>query len=204
MCKEKIVRQQVVDMLANIDLGLAQTVAQNVGVHPPSSFLGPSVVKSSPALSQENTVKKPDTRKIAVLAGEGYHSELPAILEALKKTGMQPVLVSEQQGMIEGEDGSLLEVDHTFLTSDSVLFDAVYAVGGSKTGNPFIQDAGYFIKEAFSHFKPIGVSFHGKKLLENVKLPDREGVMTSDSPSEFLEEFTKAVAEHRFWNRKMI
>lgn len=203
-CKEKMVRQQVVDMLANIDPGLAQTVAQNTGVNPPRSFQGPKVTKSSPALSQENTIKKPDTRKIAVLVEEGYHNDLPMILEALKKAGTYPVIVSERQGMIRAEDGSALEVDHTFLTSDSVLFDSVYAVGGSKTSFSFLQAASYFIREAFSHYKPIAASFHGKDLLLALNLPSHEGIITGDASSLFIEEFTKAVSAHRFWNRKII
>ncbi|ONK23704.1 catalase HPII [Bacillus sp. VT-16-64] len=201
MCKEKTVRQQVVDMLANIDLGLAQAVARKIGVHPPDSFQGPTITKSSPALSQENTVKRSDTRKMAVLVGEGFDKNLPIILEALQKTGIRPLIISEAQGMIKGGEGIALEVDHTFLTSDSVLFDSVYVVGGAKTGNSFLQSASNFIKEAYSHYKPVGASFHGKEFILALQLPSHEGVVIGDAPSEFIEEFTKAVSAHRFWKR---
>ncbi|RWR11653.1 catalase [Siminovitchia fortis] len=204
MCKEKNVRQQVVDMLSNVDLDLAQTTAKNVGVRPPAESLAPKVNKSSPALSQEKTVKKPDTRKIAVLVGEGFNENVPVILKALKKVGAQPVTVGEKQGFIKGQNGAELEVEQTFATGDSVLFDSAYIVGGEKTSHQFFESAAYFIKEAFAHYKPIGASYQGKQLLEELNLPSNAGVITGDASGGFLEEFTKAVAEHRFWNRKTL
>ncbi|VEF48277.1 Catalase [Bacillus freudenreichii] len=202
MCKEKSVRQQVVDMLANINLELAKTVAQNVGVNPPSNFTGPQITNSSPALSQENTIKKPDTRKIAVLIGQGFNKNAAVVIEALENLGTMPVVISEKQGRIQGREGSVIQVDQTFLTSDSVLFDSVYVIGGADVSHQFVQDAAYFIKEAFSHYKPIGASYEGAELLDELELPSNAGIIKGDTPEEFLEEYTKAIAEHRFWNRK--
>ncbi|RST71262.1 catalase [Siminovitchia acidinfaciens] len=202
MCKEKSVRQQVVDMLANINLELAKTVAENVGVNPPSNFTGPQITNSSPALSQENTVKKTDTRKIAVLIGQGFNKNAAVVIEALENLGTMPVVISEKQGRIQGREGSVIQVDQTFLTSDSVLFDSVYVIGGTDVSHQFVQDAAYFIKEAFSHYKPIGASYEGAKLLDELELPSNAGIIKGDTPEDFLEEYTKAIAEHRFWNRK--
>ncbi len=202
MCKEKNVRQQVVDMFSNVDLELAQRVAKNVGVQQPVVNRGPKVKKSSPALSQENTVKKPDTRKIAVLVGERFNKNVPVIMEALKNIGTHPVTVGEKQGFIKGEDGDELEVVQTFLTGDSVLFDSVYVVGGADTSHQFFESAAYFINEAFIHYKPIGASHQGRELIEYLNLPSNAGIVMGDAPSEFLEEFIKAISEHRFWNRK--
>ncbi|PWA09735.1 catalase HPII [Pueribacillus theae] len=203
MCKEKTVRQQVVDMFANVSLELAQAVAKNVGVVPPETG-GSSMTKASPALSQENTVKKPDTRKIAVLISEGFDQRAGEIIGELKKKGTQPVIISEEQGLVDEENGMAIEADHTFLTADSVLFDAVYVVGGAKMSEKFQQDASYFVKEAYSHYKPIGATHQGKHLLDMNKLTGNAGVVTGDDAGNFVEKFVEAVAEHRFWERKIL
>src|SRR5690606_26535120 len=62
--KDKTVRQQVVDMFANVDVGLATAVAEAVGAEFPTNVEESPVQDASPALSQENTAKLPDTRKV--------------------------------------------------------------------------------------------------------------------------------------------
>ena len=202
-CKEKSVRIQAVEMFANVDFDLASKVAENLGldIEVVSGSIQSKNTKTSPALSQLNSKKKPDTRKIAVLVAEGFDGKLTTILENLKMEGLQPEIISEHQGKITGSDGSSLAVDHTFLTSDSVLFDAVYVVSSKGKTESFSKKASYFVKEAFSHYKPIGATFSGELLLEELGFVGKAGVVTNASEEDFTKKFTQSIAAHRFWNR---
>ncbi|ASK61939.1 catalase HPII [Virgibacillus phasianinus] len=195
------VQQQVVDMFANVSMELAKPVADAIGVMPPEK--GESdVIKSSPALSQENTSKKAATRKVAVLLGDGFKgSEVSEVLNTLKADGAVPEIVSEKLGMVTGDDGNIVDVDHTFLTGESVLFDAIYVVGGENVSGKFHRETAYFINEAFSHFKPIGGTHEGKKWLEASGKAKSTGVIVDDDMKEFATSFVKAIAAHRFWDR---
>jgi len=189
--KDKSVQQQVVDMFGNVSTELATTFAEAIGANPPSTQEA-GVTKSSPALSMANTVKKPDTRKVAVLVSQNGSSEgLASLLETLKGKGLQPELVSEKLVPIAGN-----EIDHTFLTADSVLFDAVYAVDGTDVSDVYKEKAGEFVKQAFKHYKAIGATSAGTSVLEAQGVSGKEGVVVSDEAR-----FVEAVAAHRHWNR---
>lgn len=204
MVKSLSVRQQTVDMFANVNLDLARKVAVNIGVNPPKTG-GSNITKSSPALSQANTKHSPYTRRVAVIVTNGFNGkDVAFVLNALKAYGIQPEIVSEKLGKITGNDGTALNVDHTMLTADSVLFDAVYIVRGSNDSAKFNKDAAHFIYEAFHHYKPIGATHEGKKWLETEDMGESPGVIMSDDMEWFVKEFIKAIAIHRFWQRKIV
>ncbi|MDQ0221005.1 catalase [Peribacillus cavernae] len=202
--KSKSVQQQVVDMFANVSLELATAFAGAIGAVPPKEG-GSEVTKASPALSQLNTKKKPDTRKVGVLLGNGFNgSEVQSVLEALKAKGIQPEIISDKLGKVKGTDGSALEADHTFLTASSVLFDAIYAAGGSGESKKFLQGAAYFVSEAFSHYKPIGATHEGKQWLEAGNMENSPGVIKGEDVNGFAEEFVEAISAHRHWDRQLV
>src|SRR5690606_13528549 len=71
-CDEHHIRENVVAHLNHIDHELAVRVAEGIGVAPPREAARPNHGRSSPALSQANTVMDTiATRKIAVLAADG-------------------------------------------------------------------------------------------------------------------------------------
>ncbi|MFY4775736.1 catalase [Metabacillus sp. RGM 3146] len=200
--KSQSVQQQVVDMFANVSLDLAKPVAEAIGVNAPQGN-GSSVTKSSPALSMENTKKKPDTRKVGVILGDGFDGkEVSGVLDALKAKGLQPEIVSSKLGKLKGSDSTELKADHTFLTCDSVLFDALYVAGGSDLSKKFQQETAYFVQEAFSHFKPIGATGEGEKFVKNYE--GSAGVVIGDDAKSFADSFIQAVAEHRHWDRQIV
>ncbi|AVR00716.1 catalase HPII [Oceanobacillus iheyensis] len=200
--QSKDVQQQVVDMFANVNLNMARKIAENIGVQEPKEG-GSEVTKVSPALSQENSTKSVATRKIAVLLDEGYNGEVVNnIVQQLKKQGMEPEIIASKLGKLKTDKGPQLEVDNTFLTVDSVLYDAVYVAGGAGQDKTFRDKAGYFMKEAFSHFKPIGATHEGEELLKHLDISSiADGVITEDSTESFVSRFTEAVKQHRFWER---
>ncbi|MBM7648777.1 catalase [Bacillus ectoiniformans] len=196
--KNKSVQQQVVDMFANVNAELAATVAKAIGANAPTAK-DSGVTKSSPALSQENTKKMPATRKIGVIIGEGFDAEAAVIINELKAAGTQPELISNQLGVLTGADGTKLEPQHTFLTADSVLFDAIYAVGGQSEDPSFDKAASYFINEAYSHFKTIGATHEGTKWVGNIK--NSPGVVVEKEAKDFASQFVEAITAHRHWKR---
>ncbi|MCM3586582.1 catalase [Mesobacillus maritimus] len=201
--KNRWVRQQVVEMFANVSLELATTFAKNIGAAPPKGG-GSNVVKSSPALSQMNTNKTAVTRKVAVIVTEGFHgSEIKFVLDRLKDNGLQPEIISENLGSITGHDGTELEVDHTMLTADSVIFDAVYIVRGSAKSSRYNKDASQFVYEAFQHYKTIGATHDGKSWLEEEGLGQSEGVILNDNLEVFVDKFVNGIAKHRHWGRQV-
>jgi len=206
----KDVRQQVVDVLGNIDATLAEKVARNVGAKPPANVKPKDYSLRSPALSQENTVKLPDTRKVAILADDGFNSgEVSGLIEMLKKSGMTAEIISKKLGKIKGDGGKELEVDHTLLTSSSVLYDAVYVAGGQQSVDSLMQkkEAVYFVDEAFSHFKAVGGGIEASELLAaaGIKAGSPGLVMAEDTNQiqGTSQTFIDAVIEHRHWDREM-
>ncbi|MFD2043650.1 catalase [Ornithinibacillus salinisoli] len=202
--KNKAVRQQVVDMYANVDLELATAFAKDIGAEPPAKG-GSDVTKSSPALSQENTTKIAATRKIGVILNNGFNfMDVKSILDGIKNEGIHVEIISAKQGKVTGANGEQLTVDETFMTTDSVLYDAIYIVGGSGEDKKFHMDANKFVMEAFMHYKPIGATHDGKKWLEENNIKKSKGVVATDNVQEFINSFTLAIAAHRHWDREIV
>lgn len=204
MVKSRSVREQAVDMFANVDLGMASEIADHIGVRRPAHGVtsGGSV---SPALSMERTPKYPDTLRVAVLIADGFHSDtVMEVLKALSEAGVQPYLVSEQLGPVEGKDGIQLEATKTFLTGDSVLFDAVYVAAGTRASKGFARKTADYIKEAYGHYKPIGASDEGVYWLDLLKIGNEPGVIADrGDTNQFADALIEAIAHQRFWERKI-
>ncbi|WP_087973438.1 catalase [Oceanobacillus rekensis] len=201
--KNKAVRQQVVDMFANVDLALATQIAKNIGATLPVAEES-TITKASPALSQANTIKTPAGRKIGVILQNGFNdSEVKEILQGLNLAGVAYETISDKQGVVSGTNNIDITVDHTFSTTDPVLYDAIYIVGGDNIDNTFYKNANYFVKEAFKHYKPIGATHEGIQWLEENNMLDSPGVVAVDNKG-FTEKFIQAIAEHRHWDRKVV
>ena len=202
--RSQSVKQQSVDMFANVNLELATTIAKRIGSSPPASG-GSNVTKASPALSQQNTVFKPETRKVAVILTNGFPGQaVRFVLEQLENAGLVLDIISENQGEVMGTDGVRLQAGDTFQTAKSVQFDAVYIVNGSQTSQKFNRDAAYFMDEAFSHYKPIGATGEGIQFLTMNHLVGKPGVIAGNDMNSFPQDFITAIAHHRFWDRKIV
>lgn len=216
-------RKRVVEMFNNVDGALARAIAEGIGVPPPEIPGGTGVTKSSRALSFTSfPAPGIKTRKVAVLAAEGFdYAELAQVIEMLEEEGAHAEVVSENLGMIRAADGQQVEVDKTFLTSASIMYDAVFVPGGrdSIAALEMSGDAIHFVNEAFKHCKPIGAIGDGVDLLmksdiQGVGLADAEaedelmvdqGVVTVRHPSDiesFVEAFVEAIKHHRYWARE--
>jgi catalase len=217
--KNKDLQQRLVDRFNQVDHELATMVAQGLGIPVPGKPEIPNHGKKSPALSQENTTKAVKGRKVAILAAEGVSgSQITALKKDLSALGIESQIVSPSGGTIRTNEGNVIEVDQTFLTSASVMFDAVYLPGGlqSIAVLKMNEDAISFIREVFMHCKPIAASGEGVDLLTqsglqgidlsqtNGKVRAELGIVTNRDLSNieaFSEAFVEAIKEHRHWLR---
>src|SRR5699024_6170129 len=183
------VRQQVVNMFANVDTEMAQMIADHVGVERPNIQNVP-VSKSSPVLSEANTIFSPKTQKVAVLIGDGFNAEeVESTLKALQKHGVWFDIVSDKLGTVKGMKGERLRVDKIFTSTYPVLYDALYVVGGKVTGENrnFHANISHFVHEMYRHYKPIGVGQMGEDHIPITKANNLAGVIFQQEVSDFGE-----------------
>lgn len=235
----KHIRQRMVELLANVDRDLAARVAQGIGVESftgdlsylndssapkPSKSRGAAKPGRSAALSMENTIRNTiKTRKVAILATDGFdHSALMAVKSSLLDNGAMSEVVSKDLGTIRSADGQEIEVDKNYLTTSSVMYDAVFVPGGQQSIEALKThgDAIHFINEAFRHCKPIAASGDGVELFREANLVDIDfarpgatgevisdkGVITTyntSDPAALVRPFIEAIAQHRHWARQM-
>lgn len=231
--KTPAIRSRMLGLLSQVEITLAEKVAEGLGAKVPKpefplnhsmpadgnprDFQPISVeqgIDSSSALSMKNTIKKPDTRKVAVLASGGVDDKsFNSITASLKKAKALPVLIAPHLGNIVSKSGNQIKADESFLTASSVLFDAVYVPGGQKSIETLltIPEAAEFINQSYKHFKPIGVNKEAIELLKQTDVITKfhkdgddkqlfaEGVLIDKG----TEEFIKGVAHHRYWDRKV-
>lgn len=228
------IRSRVVGMLTQINKTLASKVAEGLGIPVPKTPEQPmnmsipadgdpkkfqpvkthTGVTESAALSMANTVKNSIvTRQIAILAADGVDElSLSAMKAALEKAGAITKVIAPHLGFINASKGKKVKVDQSFLTSTSVVFDAVYVPGGTKSSDALQAepDAIHFINEAFRHCKAIAADGAGIDLIKasaagpkiNMKekaLKNMQGILLDRKSKDFI----SAIAQHRFWEREI-
>ncbi|MCM3390159.1 catalase [Ureibacillus chungkukjangi] len=182
------IRQQVVEMFANVDVELATQLAMNVGVQPPKITQPVETTKTSPAVSQfVNPIFSTETKKVAIIVNQKTEN-LGAIIDTLKAKKVAVELVSDKQQAILNFD-----VDHTLDTASPVLYDGIIVAG--KFDEPKSQNKlNHFIEETYNHYKPL--AFLVAPDMQNpITIPGDEGVVQT------VESFLEALRIGRHWNR---
>ena len=168
------IRQKVVDHFSNVDLGLAQYIANKIGAVPPKKPMpvqngaipadgnpkayqpvkGKSAMDKSGPLSMANTIKNTiKSRQVAVLIADGVdEASLKNLNNKLSAEGAMVKLIAPRLSPVKGSKGSSVTPDKTFFNAASVLFDAVYIPGGAeKRGSLEGRTGCYpFCKRSFS------------------------------------------------------
>jgi catalase len=236
--KHMYIRQRMVQLFANVDQELAERAAGGIGVTDVSDDLSYLEESSAPrpngrrgaakpgvsaALSMENPAnpKSAKTRQVAILVADGFdYAALTQMKSALTEAGATAKIISKFGGMVKSADGQELEVDEMFVTTASVVFDAVFVPGGQKSIET-LQTQGHgvhWINETFKHCKPIAAVGEGVDLLNasdilGVQLAEEhgkrsvvadQGVVTSRAADldAVAEQFIEAIAQHRHWARE--
>ncbi|MFZ6654057.1 catalase [Undibacterium sp. TJN19] len=159
------IRERVVSMLANVDPILCAGVADGLGIEVPAPM--PPVIDApvpeydpSPALS---LLARPGsagikTRRIALLAAHGVDAaDASTIYTALLDDGAVPRIISNTLGKLRPSTGEPLDVEITFETGPSVLYDAVIILAGFHSVESLATNAHAleFIRWQHRHCKPI-------------------------------------------------
>ena len=123
-------------------------------------------------------------------------------------------IIGLHAGNIKGDKGTAIKADHSFLTSSSVLFDALYIPGA--TNFKLLEnndDAVEFINDAYKHCKVIGADEEANTLLEKTtignKLKDKKDtklpgviIKSNGGKDNFVKDFIAQLAQHRVWERE--
>ncbi|KAI8330065.1 catalase-like domain-containing protein [Chlamydoabsidia padenii] len=203
------VRERMIKILNHVDNSLARRVARCVGVDLPDR-VAENPGKTSKGLSIAQ-YPKPDhikTRTVAILTAPGINvNEAKATFDYLTSQGAYPEYVGACLGDLDG-----LDITATYLTTSSVLFDAVYIPGGEKgidyllssqtTAFP-AEEPLMFVIDAFRHAKPIGITNEGIKLLEKAGLDtNAPGIVKGQTvDNHYFEDLKEAIRQQRFWSR---
>ncbi|MCX8956161.1 catalase HPII [Erwinia psidii] len=207
------IRERVVDHLVHIDVSLANSVAENLGIAlsdeqmhtaPPKDVNG---LKKDASLSlyavPSGSIKG---RQVALLLSDGVlAADVLAILQELKVHGVHSKLLAPHMGHVRASDGSHLPVDATFSGQPSLTFDAVIVPDGNIDALLLSGDARYFLLEAYKHLKVIGLSGDARRFKSQFGLTDdqQEEGLIAESKAEgvLMSEFLTTMAAHRVWSR---
>ncbi|RYY60821.1 MAG: catalase [Chitinophagaceae bacterium] len=231
------IRERMLGILTFVDPGLAAQVAYGLGLAVPSdiglinqSIPADEEAKRYQPILQESTIKYSQplsmahyvadniaTRKVAILVAHGVdENSVMTVRDSLLDRNAVVELVAPELGIVMSSTGNALQVDRSFLTTPSVVYDAVYVPGGSNSVATLEADpdAVHFLNEAFKHCKPIAAdtsawpvitsTYFSKRLPENftAESAERDGVIISADPASLANTFTRLIGMHRFWKRE--
>ncbi|SHL76878.1 catalase [Flavobacterium saccharophilum] len=175
------IRVRMLGLLSQVDMQLAEKVAEGLGTSVPPILETPinkgvspenemgnqeprsieSSVKSSDALSMiKNPTNTPTiaSRKVAILCADGVSAaSVMNMKNILLKEDAKGFVIAKNLGSVVTDEGGAIPVDFSLLTTSSVLFDAVY-IPHSEGLNDLAKndDVLEFLNDAYKHCKVIG------------------------------------------------
>jgi catalase len=195
-CHSDLVKNNAVALLNRIDRNLAQEVAENIGAILPEENLEVKSDKKSPALSMANTIKKTDTRSVAILVSDNPDTDqLTEWIKTLAQHNLNYSIVANKIQPLN----AVLKVTDTFDTVDSSLFDAAILISSeAKLPVPALE----FAETTYKHYKPLAISLTERNALNNSRLQvDEAGVF--DLATTDFQSFIDGIAQARFWDRML-
>lgn len=223
-CKYTHIKERMLWVISQIDTDLAKKVATGLGLEIPKSIEQPinqaigadadvekhqppkkkNYLDTAPSLSQANTkFESISTRQIAVLVADGFSMKnFNKMKDALEKEGAMVKLIAPHGGEVVSDEGIAHEVHEAIMTTESVLFDAIYIPGGTKAIEKLKKESKFikFINEAFKHCKAIAVDEEGENLIDSSLVSNFKqdaAVLINKESIDFI----NAIAKHRNWDR---
>ncbi|QES90320.1 catalase [Rhizosphaericola mali] len=223
--KDPVIRKRELAILNQIDSDLAKKVGKNLNIEPPKELDELTLKFARQIWSQYPIkVKKPEvekskslgmdlpdakgtiaTRKVAILVADGVvKKSVDTIKIILEKEGAQAVIISTKVGPLIYEDGSHEEIQHSYLTDASVLYDAFYTPSG-KNVDTLLDNADYlqFINEGFKHCKALAFAEGTEKLVEKSLIKKDCGVVFEKGNKNWTLQFIDIMKQHRVWDIEM-
>lgn len=194
-CEDPVVYERMSQRLAEIDLELAQAVAELVGGTKPEKQARQNHGKKASKLSQlEFPPSKPTiaSRRIAIIIADGFDNNVySAVKAAVLASSALPFTIGPRRSEIfpagaAKTAGSGVQPDHHLEGMRSTMFDAVFVPGGAESIKTLSKNgrALHWIREAFGHLKAIGGTGEAVELFKLAfPLPEIE-VSTNDQAVE--------------------
>jgi catalase len=176
-CDEAIVYNRMVERLCDIDLSLAQAVAEKVGAPTPKSAGRPNHGRTAKGLSQLDFTPEAlgftptiATRQVGILIADGFnYSEYETVKAALTAAGAMVFTIGpRRQPVIPSSGGKGVSPEHHFEAFRSTAFDTLYIPGGEHVAT--LRKMGrvvHWVREAFGHLKAIGATGEGVDLVRD-------------------------------------
>ncbi|KAF2189195.1 catalase-domain-containing protein [Zopfia rhizophila CBS 207.26] len=210
-CDDPVVYKRLCDRLTEIDLSLAQNVAELVGGDVPQQAKRENHGKRAKGLSQMDYMPSEPTiatRRVAIIIADGYDAvAYNGIKAALSAAGAIPFTIGSRRNPIfaageSKESDKGVTPDHHLEGMRSTMFDSIFVPGGShvetlrKNGRAL-----HWVREAFGHLKAIGATgeavafvkdacqLPGVQFSNSGEVVDSYGVVTASqvSPQSFKE-----------------
>ncbi len=229
------IRIRMLGLLSQIDTELAEKVAQGLGaVVPPKPEMpmnhgvspenesgtqeSQTVAQSVDASDALTMIKNPtnsDTiasRKVAIVCADGVSEDCVTNMKnALLKADAKGFVIAPHLGAIATDKGGEITVDFSFLTSSSVLFDAVYVADGMDLNELGEEgDVTEFLTDAYKHCKVIGADGNASQLISGMPFANKirnndSGMILSGekASADFAAQFIAAMGKHRIWDREI-
>lgn len=163
-CDDPVVYGRMAQRLADIDLGLAQTVAEMVGGEAPKTGRA-NHGRRARGISQSDFPGEQPTvasRRVAILVADGYdQAAFAAAYAALGAAKATPLVVGTRRSKVTAAGGAGSTQPHHHLEGlRSTMVDALFIPGGAQSAQALGKSgrALHWIREAFGHLKVIGAT----------------------------------------------
>ncbi len=210
-CARPEIRERVVSHLMNIDVGLAEQVAEGLGLAklpagaPPAAKPKSDLPPSDPLSILKNGPASFGGRKLGILLTDGVDEALLQALEkAVAESGATSERIAPTVGGVTGSAGTALPAQHKIDGGPSVLFDAVALLVSGTGIEPLLSmpAARDFVADAFAHYKLCGYTEPATSLFDKAGLPETldKGFVPLRTPAD-CSGFLEGCAALRFWER---
>ncbi len=203
------IRERAVSHLPNIDAGLAQTVADGLGMkavpkaHVPAK--APIETMPSDALSiLKNAPGSFKGRKMGIVMTDGIDAGLlKAVMQEVMAAGGVVELIAPKVGGVIAADGTEIPAQQKINGAPSVVYDAVVVLASEDGAAELaaLHPARCFAADAFAHAKFIGLGGAAGMLFDAAGVTARDGGMMDLAKPADARAFVTACADLRFWER---
>ncbi|UYH56192.1 catalase [Qipengyuania sp. SS22] len=209
------IRKRMVGHLRHIDEGLAQDVADGIGLTElpdkvPFARKSITDLPESPALSiLKNGPDSFKGRKLGIYIAEGADAAVvKALQQAAKDAGAMAEIIAPHVAGAKLSDGKLMEADEKIDGGPSVVYDAVAVVMGEDSGKRYAEDKPSidFVNDAFAHAKFVAYVPAVQPLFENAGVWSRrdDGFIDVSSGKDAASGFIETCGKLRFWDRESV
>ncbi|MZQ90752.1 catalase [Frigidibacter albus] len=203
------IRERAVAHLPNIDTGLAQKVADGLGMKavPKAHTPAKAPIETMPSDALSILKKAPGSfkgRKMGIVMTDGIDAGLlKAVQDAVLAAGGVVELIAPKVGGVVAADGTEIPAQQKINGAPSVVYDAVVVLASEEGAAELaaLHPARCFAADAFAHAKFIGLGGAAGALFDAAGVTARDGGMMELAKPADAKAFVTACADLRFWER---